>query len=177
MSKYKHIFFDLDRTLWDFDRNSLETFKDLYNLYNINSKFNCDFISFHTIYKKNNTKLWEAYRKGDISKKFLSIHRFIYTINELGSNDIDIAIKMSEDYIKYSPEKNILFPYTHDVLNFLKTKYKLHIITNGFVEVQYKKIKNSGLEKYFTSTITSEEAGFQKPDKRIFEFSSYQGLR
>ncbi|MFZ4399309.1 MAG: YjjG family noncanonical pyrimidine nucleotidase [Bacteroidales bacterium] len=171
MSKYKHVFFDLDRTLWDFDNNSLETFKDLYNIYNIKSVLNCSFIDFHKTYIKHNTKLWDAYRKAEIKKEFLSVQRFLLTLNDFGNNNLDMAYQMSEDYIKLSPQKNLLFPDTHEVLDYLRNKYFLHIITNGFVEVQFEKIKNSGLGKYFTHAITSEEAGFQKPDKQIFEFS------
>ncbi|MEI6695341.1 MAG: YjjG family noncanonical pyrimidine nucleotidase [Bacteroidota bacterium] len=171
MRKYKHVFFDLDRTLWDFDTNSLETIKDLYNIYNIKTILNCDFLSFHTTYIKYNTQLWDAYRKAEIKKEFLSVQRFLLTLNDFGCNDLTLASKMAKDYIHLSPLKSLLFPYTLEVLDFLKDKYCLHIITNGFVEVQYRKIKNAGLEKYFTHAITSEEAGFQKPDKQIFEFS------
>jgi len=171
MRKYKHIFFDLDRTLWDFDHNSLETFKDLYIIYNLFSILNCDFISFHSTYKKHNTLLWDAYRKGEINKKFLSVQRFILTLKDFGCDDLEMAEKMAADYILLSPQKKTLFPYTIEILDFLKSKYNLYIITNGFAEVQYKKIKNSGLEKYFTHAIISEETGFQKPDIKIFEFS------
>ncbi|NVN96308.1 MAG: noncanonical pyrimidine nucleotidase, YjjG family [Bacteroidetes bacterium] len=171
MSKYKHVFFDLDRTLWDFDSNSLETFQDLYNIYNIKNLLDCNFSNFHNVYKKHNNLLWDAYRKGEIKKDYLSVHRFLFTLNEFGCNDLKLAVNMSEDYIKLSPQKNLLFPHTHEVLTHLQKKYYLHIITNGFIEVQYKKIKNSGLDKYFTTAIISEEAGFQKPDKQIFYFS------
>jgi putative hydrolase of the HAD superfamily len=78
---------------------------------------------------------------------------------------------MAENYLILSPQKNLLFPHAIETLEYLKDKYQLHIITNGFIEVQYKKIKNSGIEKFFNQTITSEEAGVQKPDKFIFEFS------
>ncbi len=171
MSKYKHIFFDLDRTLWDFDKNSLETFKELYNIYKLETILYCDFLSFHNTYVKYNTQLWIAYRKGEIKKEFLCLQRFYLTLNDFGCNDSIMAVKMAEDYIKLSPQKNLLFPHTIEILDFLKDKYFLHIITNGFVEVQYNKIKNAGLEKFFSNTITSEEAGFQKPHKQIFEFS------
>ncbi len=171
MRKYKHIFFDLDKTLWDFEKNSEVTFKELYHIYNIQKLLNCNFESFFTTYKKHNTLLWDAYRKGEIKKEFLSTRRFLFTLNDFGNNDLSLAVKMSDDYLKLSPQKNLLFPFAIETLNFLKNKYQLHIITNGFVEVQYKKIKNSGIDKYFNQTITSEEAGVQKPDKQIFEYS------
>ena len=171
MRKYRHIFFDLDRTLWDFDQNSLETFNDLYLIYNIAEKLHCDFETFHDAYIIHNTQLWDAYRNGVIKKEFLSVHRFLFTLNDFGCNDAEMAAKMSADYVRLSPQKKILLPHTIEILNFLKANYQLHIITNGFVEVQYTKLNNSGLDKYFTHTITSEEAGYQKPDREIFEYA------
>ena len=171
MKKYKHVFFDLDRTLWDFDKNSKETFSDIYNKYNIGSLLHCNFIEFHENYRKHNTELWEAYRNGKIKKEFLSVRRFLLTLNNFGNDNLSLAVKMAEDYIKISPTKNILFPNTIETLEYLKNKYYLYIITNGFAEVQYEKIENSGLKKYFKKAITSEEAGYQKPDKNIFEYS------
>jgi putative hydrolase of the HAD superfamily len=144
---------------------------DLYNIYNVEKKLNCDFLSFHTSYIKHNTILWNAYRKGEIKKDFLSVQRFLFTLNDFGSEDLTMATNMSKDYIRLSPQKKLLFPHTHEILEFLKNKYYLHIITNGFEEVQFRKIKNSDLEKYFTNAITSEEAGHQKPHRQIFEYS------
>lgn len=169
--KYKHIFFDLDRTLWDFDSNSLETFHDLYLIYNVAGKLNCDFTSFHHTYVKHNTQLWDAYRKGEIAKDFLSLHRFLFTLNEFGCNDKEMAANMAKDYVRISPQKKILLPHAIEILDYLKPNYQLHIITNGFVEVQYTKLKNSGLDTYFTNTIISEEAGCQKPETCIFKFA------
>jgi putative hydrolase of the HAD superfamily len=174
--KYKHIFFDLDRTLWDFDSNSLETFHDIYLIYNIAEILHCDFNSFHHAYVKHNTRLWDAYRKAEIAKDYLSLHRFLFTLNDFGCNDIEMAAKMAKDYVRISPQKKILLPHAIEILDFLKPNYQLHIITNGFVEVQYTKLKNSGLENYFTNTIISEETGFQKPDAAIFEYSLQKAL-
>ncbi len=171
MRKYKHIFFDLDRTLWDFEKNSEATFNDLYLIYNIEEILGCKFTEFFNNYKIHNIALWELYRKGEIKKDFLSLNRFLYTLNDFGNNNLALAQNLAKDYIAISPQKNLLFPHTIETLDFLKDKYQLHIITNGFIEVQYKKIKNSGLEKYFSNTITSEEAGVQKPAKHIFDYS------
>jgi putative hydrolase of the HAD superfamily len=169
--KYKHIFFDLDRTLWDFDSNSLETFQDIYLIYNIYGILHCDFNSFHHAYVKHNTALWDAYRKGEITKAFLSLNRFLLTLNDFGCKDNEMAANMAKDYVKISPQKKILLPHAIEILDYLKPNYQLHIITNGFVEVQYTKLKNCGLDKYFTTTNTSEEAGYQKPDAAIFAYS------
>ena len=165
--KYKHIFFDLDRTLWDFEANSKETFEEIFNKYNLNK--HCDFNTFHTEYRKINAELWAEYRIGTISKEFLSWQRFYRAINLFGIDNEEMAKDMSADYIKISPTKTKLFPNTKEVLEFLSNKYKLHLVTNGFKEVQYVKINNSGIDKYFTSVFTSEEVGCNKPNKAFFE--------
>ncbi len=171
MPKYTHIFFDLDHTLWDFDKNSLETFSDLFLKYNLEKLLNCNFNTFFKAYKIINDNLWDLYRKGEIKKDYLSVQRFFLSLNEFGNNDKLLAETLSKEYVKLSPLKKNLFPYSIEVLEFLNKKYKLHIITNGFLEIQTVKIKNSGLDIYFESMITSEEAGAQKPNARIFEYS------
>lgn len=171
MRKYKHIFFDLDRTLWDFEKNAEATFQDLYIIYNINDVLGCKFIDFFQTYKKHNLVLWDLYRKNEIKKNELSLNRFIFTLRDFGNSDLLLAQNLSTDYIKISPQKSILYPHAIETLDYLIGKYKLHIITNGFVEVQYNKLRNAGLDKYFTNTITSEEAGAQKPNIQIFEYS------
>lgn len=170
MAKYKHIFFDLDRTLWDFEANALDTFKELYQKYQLNT---CcpDFETFHSIYRTINRELWQDYRDGKIEKNVLKYQRFYLTLKQFGKDDISLARKLGEDYVTLSGEKTKLFPYTHEILSYLKKKYNLYIITNGFEEVQYKKINNCNLESYFQKVITSEKAGVQKPHQKIFQYA------
>ena len=166
--KYKHIYFDLDRTIWDFDQNARETFQDLYGKYKLDKIFK-NFDDFYYTYVKHNEQLWKDYREGKIKKTLLSYKRFILTLEEFGVDDVELAKKIAHDYITISPTKKRLFPYAHETLEYLYKKYKLYIITNGFNEVQFTKLKNSELDQYFTKIFTSEDAGAQKPNPKIFE--------
>jgi putative hydrolase of the HAD superfamily len=171
MKKYKHIYFDLDRTLWDFEANALETFRDIFEKYKLQHIFD-SFEAFHQTYKKHNEKLWLDYREQKITKQDLRNRRFVLTLNEFGVEDDKLAQQLGDDYIALSPQKTRLFPGTHEVLDYLTEKqYKLHIITNGFNEVQFIKLKNSKLEHYFSKVVTSENAGAQKPHPEIFHYA------
>ena len=168
MSKYKHIYFDLDRTIWDFDKNSKDTFSDIYIKYDLDKIFH-SLDNFFNTYEKHNDFLWSEYREGRIEKSVLSYKRFSLTLEEFGVIDDELAKKIAYDYITISPTKKQLFPFAYETLEYLYQKYKLYIITNGFNEVQFTKLKNSNLEKYFDKVFTSEDAGAQKPNPIIFE--------
>jgi len=168
---YKHLFFDLDRTLWDFEKNSHEVLQELYHYYNLQHHGITSVEDFIIRYKINNEKLWDLYRNNLIEKDSLRDERFRLTLNEYGVSDHDLAAKLGLDYILLCPKKTHLFPYVHFTLDYLKNKYKLHIITNGFDEVQHQKIEHNNLSHYFDQIITSEQVGYKKPNKEIFEFS------
>lgn len=168
---YKHIFFDLDRTLWDLEKNANETFTDILEKYYLKDRGISDFYDFMNVYHKINLGLWDKYRKGQISKEELNVKRFSLTLDSFGIDDNDLSKSIASDYINISPTKKHLYPGTHQLLEYLKDKYTLHIITNGFEEVQYKKLKHSDLDKYFTHIITSEDAGYKKPDINIFKYA------
>jgi putative hydrolase of the HAD superfamily len=170
-TKYRHIFFDLDKTLWDFDTNSLETFRDLFKTYGLKRRGIESAEKFHTVYEFHNLALWEIYRQGKIEKADLNVKRFTLALEEYGIKDYELGRKMAMDYIHLSPTKTNLFPDTHRVLEYLKARYSLHIITNGFEEVQFRKLHHSSLSKYFTEVITSEDAGVKKPDPEIFNYA------
>jgi putative hydrolase of the HAD superfamily len=166
-TKYKHLFFDLDRTLWDFETNSIQAFKAIFEKRNLSEIFP-DFDTFVKTYKHHNEKLWEQYRLGEIKKDELRNNRFLLTLKDFGCEDAELAKTIGDDYVELSPQQTTLFPGTIETLEYLSPKYKMHIITNGFVEVQYKKLRNSKLEKYFDKIITSEEAKASKPKPGIF---------
>ncbi len=168
MTKYKHIYFDLDRTIWDFDKNARDTFRDLFEKYDLEEIFK-DFDNFYNSYVKHNDILWKDYREKKIKKSILSYKRFSLTLEEFGIDDEKLAKKIAHDYITISPTKKQLFPYAYETLEYLYKKYKLYIITNGFNEVQFTKLKNSDLDKYFLKVFTSEDAGAQKPNQIIFQ--------
>lgn len=165
---YKNVFIDLDRTLWDFETNSKETLNEIFYHYEINKY--CKFAEFYSTYRKINDELWGKYRENKISKEVLSWKRFYLTNLNYGIDNEGIANKMGKDYILNSPLKTKLFPYTHEILQYLSEKYNLYLITNGFKEVQYLKIKNCNIEKYFKMIFTSEEVGCNKPNREYFEY-------
>jgi len=167
-SKYKHIFFDLDHTLWDFEKNSAETLTELYHKFNLN-EFGVDSLElFIKVYQNRNEVMWEQYRYGKIDRDTLRNKRFEFTFDDLGIEEVALSNFLSEEYIRIAPYKTNLFPDTHEVLTYLKEKYVLHIITNGFVETQFKKMNSSQLTDYFSEIIISEQTGFKKPDPNIF---------
>lgn len=173
MKRYKHLFFDLDRTLWDFDNNSHETFNDIHTKYNLSLRGMPDIDDFIHTFQTINNNLWELYRQGSIKKEVLSVQRFELTLNSYGISDSALSYQLANDYIHISPTKKRLYPGTMDVLDYLKPKYQLHIITNGFEEVQHTKLAYSGLRPYFKTVTTSEDAGSKKPDPAIFQHALF----
>lgn len=169
--EYRHIFFDLDRTLWDFDRNSNETFLEIHHKYDLKTKGITDFGHFMDIYHKINLELWDHYRKGAIKKEVLNVKRFTMALDSFGIVDETLSENIARDYIKISPTKQHLFPGTIQLLEYLSAKYPLSIITNGFEEVQHRKLETAGLGKYFKHIITSDDAGYKKPDINIFKYA------
>jgi len=169
--KFKHIFFDLDRTLWDFEINSHRTLEELFSTFNLKEKGVKESDNFIRIYKEYNEKLWRLYRVGKISQVDLRRERFQRTLAYFEIHDFALAEAIGDQYISICPQKSQLFPHSIEVLEYLNKKYKLHIITNGFHKVQHVKLKYANLTKYFDTIITSEKAGMMKPDPKIFEFA------
>ena len=170
----KHIFFDLDRTLWDFEKNSHTTLLQLISHFNLTEKGIDTAENFIKKYKIHNAKLWDLYRDDKINKKELRSKRFLMALAEYGIDDKDLAEQFGLAYIKQSPLKTGLSPFSYEVLSYLKNKYTLHIITNGFEEVQHIKLAAADLKKYFDVVVTSEKAGVKKPNAKIFEFALEQ---
>lgn len=166
-----HIFFDLDNTLWDFDLNSYNVLKQLYADLNLVSKLSSDFEAFHHYYKKKNDELWQLYYKNQIVKSELRYRRFYDSFLNFGLDDIELSKHLSEEYVRISPYSKALKPGAVEVLESLSKKHSLHIITNGFKEVQNIKIENSGLRHYFKEIIISEEHGLTKPNIEIFQLA------
>ena len=169
--EYKHIFFDLDRTLWDFETNSRETLSELYKKYKLDEQGIDSFDKFHERYLAINENLWKHYLRGNVNKETLRVKRFYDTLKKYGIKNKHLTLAISDDYIEMSPSRTSVFPHTHEVLEYLHKKYILHIITNGFEEVQHIKIEKCKIKNYFTHVITSEKAGAQKPSQKIFNYS------
>jgi len=169
--KINHIFFDLDHTLWDFEANSNIAFETIFKKYDVG----IDLQKFLSYYQGINQNYWRLYRNEKITKEELRVGRLRDTFVKIKhSFDNELIDNLSIDYIEVLPNNNQLFEGAHEILEHLQPKYKLHIITNGFNEVQYKKLDNSGLSKYFDKIITSEDAGVKKPNPIIFKYALEQ---
>jgi putative hydrolase of the HAD superfamily len=160
------IFFDLDHTLWDFDRNSFLAFKRVFNAFEINLQVE----AFTAVYEPINVAYWKLYREDKVSKQQLRHGRLIDAFEHFEMNfNLQKIDDMAVSYIDELPGDNHLFDGTFEVLDYLKEKYTLHIITNGFEEVQHLKLKNSGIHGYFKTVTSSEEVGLKKPNPVIFK--------
>jgi putative hydrolase of the HAD superfamily len=170
--KYRHLFFDLDHTLWDFDANAMETLSDVYKELDLQAAGINDFDLFCKHYLHHNAILWDRYHHGYISADDLKWKRMWRTLLEFKNGSEELARKMSGYFLEVLPTKQNLFPYTHEILRHLKEKeYKLHLITNGFEKTQWRKLDNSKLGSYFEEVITSERSNSVKPNKEIFEYA------
>ena len=162
----KHVFFDLDHTLWDFDKNSALTFEKIFKLNNLD----IDLDSFLKVYVPINLQYWKLYREEKIDKKSLKFARLNDAFKAL---DLEVSArivhKLSDDYITYLSTFNHLFPDTIALLEYLQPKYTLHIITNGFKEVQHGKLNQSHIDHYFQTVTNSEMVGVKKPNPKIFK--------
>ena len=161
-----HIFFDLDHTLWDFEKNSALTFEKIFKLNNID----VDFDRFLEVYVPINFRYWKLYREEKIDKGSLRYGRLNDAFNLVNIKVKSSMIhKLSEDYITYLSTFNHLFDGTIEILEYLYVKYKLHIITNGFKEIQQGKLNNANIDKYFVTVTNSEMVGVKKPNPKIFK--------
>jgi putative hydrolase of the HAD superfamily len=171
--KYKKIFFDIDHTLWDFDRNAGETLQKLYERYEFETKFGFSFELFFRAFEKVNYRLWDLYGSHRISKEELRRERFALIFDELSTDRNFVPKDIGEDFIRECPRAGHLMPYAEDVLQRLTAeKYEIYAITNGFKDTQEVKVRCSNLHLYLREVITSECAGgAKKPDNEIFEFA------
>lgn len=161
-----HIFFDLDHTLWDFDRNSALTFETIFK----EEKLTIELDLFLETYVPINNNYWELYRNNKVSKEALRTGRLKDCFEALKMEvSLQTIENLSQNYIRFLPTYNILLENTIDILEYLQPNYDLHIITNGFEEVQHLKLNNSKISTFFKTVTTSEEAGVKKPDIKIFE--------
>jgi len=170
--KYKHLFFDLDHTLWDFDSNAKETLIEIYSLFNLEEKKVHPFEDFYITYLKHNLVLWDRYHNGFITSEELKWRRMWRTLLDFKIGDELLAKQISAKFLEILPTKKLLFDYTIEILEYLaEKKYSIHLITNGFEKTQWSKVNNANIAKYFTHIITSEKSNSLKPAKEIFEYA------
>ncbi|WP_127128223.1 YjjG family noncanonical pyrimidine nucleotidase [Pseudoflavitalea rhizosphaerae] len=170
--KYKHLFFDLDHTLWDFDANCRFTLETIYQNEALESRGIHSFEEFFKQYNIHNDRLWERYRSGQIKADELRWKRMFLSLLDFRIGDEKLARELSNQFLDMLPSRTILFPYCMEILSYLKGKgYVLHLITNGFEKTQYSKITYSGIDHFFAEVITSEGSNSLKPHKEIFDYA------
>ncbi len=166
--KIKHVFFDLDHTLWDFDKNSGLTFEKIFKINNLDVELS----TFLEVYEPINLDYWKLYREEKVTKEALRYGRLKDAFNAININiEDDMINHLSVAYIDHLTTFNHLFDGTLDILNYLKDKYELHIITNGFEEAQERKMDNANIKSYFKTITNSEMVGVKKPNPKIFNFA------
>lgn len=171
VSAYRHIFFDLDNTIWDFDGSSAEAFRMLYEHFRLHEKGVESLNQFLKNYHQHNDALWALYREGGIEKEVLRSLRFKLTLESFGIREPGLDVELSDFYLHYAPRIVRLEPGAFELLSYLSGRYSLHLITNGFSEVQQIKLSHGRIGHFFEQIITSEEAGAKKPDPAIFRLA------
>lgn len=167
--KYIHIIFDLDRTLWDFDADTRNTIKEIFDSYNFGNII-ADFDQWYAVYKTHNIRLWDDYAVGKVTKATLRDTRFYLALKDFGIDNKELGIEFGQKFVEQSPDTTTLFPNAHEVLTYLKNKnYQLHVATNGFNEIQFKKLDATDIRKYFTKIFTCEDIGYNKPNFKFFQ--------
>lgn len=169
--KYRDVFFDFDRTLWDFDAAAEAAFEKLMDLHDLRRKGIPSAKEFYAVYHPMNEALWVLYRADRITKEELSLTRFVKPLLHYGIDDTALAQRLSDDYIQISPRMVRLVEGARELLDYLKPKYHLHIITNGFSEVQMIKLNGAGIRDYFDTITISEEVGVKKPNPEFFRYA------
>jgi putative hydrolase of the HAD superfamily len=168
--RYKNLFIDLDDTLWDTLNNNRACLEEIYADYHFNRHYS-SFETFYSCYMPHNMQLWEQYRNHEIDRHTLIVERFLHLLRPIGIEDHEYALKLNSDFLERTTTKTQLVSGALDLLDYLRPSYKLYILSNGFREVQFKKLVNSGLASYFERMVLSEDAGIQKPHKGIFDFA------
>ena len=166
---YLSVFFDLDHTLWDYETNSKHTLIELYEHYSLFEKGIHNPQAFTQSFTKVNNRLWDAFNKNQISSQVIRKNRFEMIFFFFGLKDDLLADQLARAYLEICPSKGKLLPHAMEVLDYLQPRYQLFIITNGFNDVQQRKLKSSGITDYFTEIITSESVGHKKPAREIFD--------
>jgi putative hydrolase of the HAD superfamily len=170
---YKHLFFDLDHTLWDFEKNSAECLADIYEIFNFKNLNISSLEMFQQEFSIVNRHHWSLLEQNLITHQDLRRRRFQETLENLGVKNLkkSFGLEINEYFLELLPKKAHLIEGAVDVLEYLLPKYELHIISNGWQDIQVNKMKSSEIHHYFGEIITNELAGTRKPDRRIFDYA------
>ena len=170
MKTYQHLFFDLDHTIWDFDANAKDALKESYLHHELALRGIEPFENFYEKYAFHNKRLWDRYTKGLIIQRELKWKRMFLALLDFKIGDEPLARSLSQDFLDRLPVRTKVFPYTFEILDYLKKKnYRLHLITNGFNRIQEQKLVNAGLQDYVEVMVTSEQRGCLKRNACICE--------
>lgn len=170
--RYKHVFFDLDHTLWDFERNSHESLTELYEQFNLQGFGVESLTDFLTNFTEINKNLWNDFDHGRIAHAYIRENRFRLVFESLGVTKLPVADQeLGEEYLRLLPQKPYLLDGAREILDYTAAKYKLHIVSNGFDWIQARKMASSGIDHYFEHVVTVERANAKKPDPQIFEYA------
>ncbi|MGV4438583.1 YjjG family noncanonical pyrimidine nucleotidase [Ornithobacterium rhinotracheale] len=167
----QHLFFDLDNTLWDHRGNSEITLKEMFNHYKVQEKYGVDFETWHQEFYTQNEALWLQLSRAEITKDELRARRFAEPFAHFGIKDEELSLVFDEQYLSLMLEKNGVVPGAEEILKYLKPKYKLHVITNGFIEVSQDKVERSALNGHFESLTCADEIGVRKPSPILFDLA------
>lgn len=167
MKNYKNIFIDLDDTIYDFAGASRESFREAYDLLGY-ERFFCSFDHFMSLYEPYNLELWKIYGEGKITKAELNRKRYSYPLKMVGVDDEELAAIFCREVLSRIPTKNRVLPGAHELLEYLRPKYRLHILSNGFKELQAHKMQTTGLDGFFDTLVLSDDIGVNKPRPELF---------
>ena len=167
---YKNLFFDLDDTLWAFSANARDTYEEMYRKYDYDRFFD-SFEHYYSLYQRRNLELWVEYADGKVTKEELNRQRYLYPLEAVGAGDSALAEAYEKDALATIPTKSKLMPHAREVLEYLSAKYNLYILSNGFKELQFHKMRSSDIDKYFRKVVLSDDIGILKPWPEIFHFA------
>lgn len=174
---YKNLFFDLDDTLWAFSLNARDAYEEMYHKYRY-SRFFSSFEHYYSLYERRNLELWREYAAGKVTKEELNRQRYFYPLQEVGISDAALAEAYGKDALAVIPTKSKLMPHAREVLRYLSAKYNLYILSNGFKELQFRKMRSAGIDGYFKQVVLSDDIGILKPWPELFRFAlSVTGAR
>ena len=167
---YKNLFFDLDDTLWAFSANARDTYEEMYRKYDYDRFFD-SFEHYYSLYQRRNLELWAEHADGKVTKEELNRQRYLYPLEAVGAGDSALAEAYEKDALATIPTKSKLMPHAREVLEYLSAKYNLYILSNGFKELQFHKMRSSDIDKYFRKVVLSDDIGILKPWPEIFHFA------
>lgn len=171
MKNYDVLFIDLDNTLYDFSSNSMEAYRTVYDLLDYDRWFD-SFEHYYGIYEEYNLRLWALYAEGKVTKEELNAERYSHPLRVAGVADADaIGATFWNEAMKRLPLGKRLMPHAREVLEYLRPKYKMYILSNGFTELQSRKMQSADIARYFDGVVLSEDIGVNKPNPAIFEYA------